>query len=633
MRADAMTRYFASITLTAILLLPAARPASADPDPDAETDSDVPSDPMADYRLEEALAAMGAGDYQRGLDLAMLVVMSNPKDARAHREAGRAANALGRYQIAIDHLERAIQLQRDQPDPEARYLLGEAYYAAGRKQDGVRAHDAMLREINPQTTNWMELLWLARIHARRQELKEADRIYLGLLERDPSSEEVEIARIEAYTLSHKWAGAEKLLRTFIAGHPDNTRAPEMLAWVLEAQQKVGEESAIRARMADDPTRAETRLLVDHARALERSGQYHAAMARYQEALTRAERFGGEVDEVEVRTAVSRLRYRLTPESAAGGGFYSDPSGSIRQGRAGVALPAADQITLALVGIFDHVPAGAAPGAARTGDVELATVDTSVVAGEGKLVAAAVTMSTSYFAFEDKDASARIGAGFDLRVGQGKPLQLQAVGNLHTPWREAASTLREGGTETGVTAMAYALPFGPRLIMSGGARYRTMALDPVMDVEASGRQTTLVGGADWLLWAPSTQVVRGQFLDEDLRWSTSYLANSMTLSYRHYEAFTSDDFDGRLDIADRGTVDELSAVARNTWPDGTFGFEARGGGGFDWARDTRLWRTGGSLLLTPFERLRGAVSYDFAKESTSGFAGTRHTAWASLHLDF
>jgi tetratricopeptide (TPR) repeat protein len=576
---------------------------------------------------------MAAGDYKRALDLSMLVVMQNPKDFRAHREAGRAAHALGSYQIAIDHLEKAVQLQGAQPDPEARYLLGEAYYAARRTKDAVRHHDEVRRQINPGTTNWMELLWLARIHARRNELAKADAIYMGLLARDPNSDEVQIARIEAYTLSKKWRQAEKLTREYIDRHPSDTRAPEILAWVLEAQHKTDQEQTLRARMANDPERAETRLLVDHARSLERNGEYRAAISRYNEALSRAEKFGGDVDEVEVRAAVTRLHYRITPESAVAGGFFSDPSGSIEQARAGIALPAADQVTLALVGSMAHVPGGAAPGAAPTGGTDVATIDTSVVGGEGHLVAAALTMSSSYFAFEDRASSARLGASFDLRVGQGKPLQLQAVGNLHMPWREAASTLREGGSETGVTAMAYALPFGPRFIMSGGARYRAMALDPIMEVPADGRQTLLVGGGDYLLWAPSTQVVRGQFLDEDLRWGTSYLANSLTLSYRHYEAFTRDDFGGRLDLAERGTVDELSAVARNTWPDGTFGFEARAGGGYDWARDTRLWRVGSALLVTPWERVRGSLSYDYAKETTSGFSGTRHTGWASLHLDF
>src|SRR6187401_2293020 len=175
---------------------------------DSEVAADPASAPISDFRLEEALLAMGNGDFQRALDLSLLVVMGNEKDARAHREAGRAAQALGRFQIAIDHLERAIELQGTQPDPEARYLLGEAYYASGRKQDAIRHHDQVRRELSPDTTNWMELLWLARIHARRNELAAADRIYLSLLERDPSSEEVQIARIEAYTLSNRWADAE-----------------------------------------------------------------------------------------------------------------------------------------------------------------------------------------------------------------------------------------------------------------------------------------------------------------------------------------------------------------------------------------------------------------------------------------
>ena|SRR5688572_95177 len=202
-----------------------------------------------------------------------------------------------------------------------------------------------------------------------------------------------------------------------------------------------------------------------------------------------------------------------------------------------------------------------------------------------------------------------------------------------PWRETASTVREGGRETGVTSMAYVLPFGPRFILDGGVRIRSLSLDPMLDTKATGTQKMIIGGADYVLWAPSTRGVRGQFLDEDLRWGTSYLADSLTLSYRHYEAFIDDEFGSRLDLADRGTIDDVSAIARNTWPDGTFAFEVRAGGGYDWARDTRLWRTGGSLLVTPLDRLRGSVSYDYANESTSGFVGSRHTAWGSLHLDF
>lgn len=634
--------FSAALILALAVSLPADRDAAAEPDTVPATDpadpadpaTHRPSDPMADFRLEEAILAMGAGDFERGLDLSLLVVMSNPKDARAHREAGRAAHALGRFQIAIDHLEAALRLQASQPDPEGRYLLGEAYYAAGRKNEAMRTHDQMRSELSPDTTNWMELLWLARVHARRKQLREADRIYLGLLKRDPSSEEVQIARIEAYTLSRKWKQAEKLLRQFIAGHPNHQRAPEMLAWILEAQEKGGEERKIRSTLAGDPTRAETRLLIDHARALERGGEYRAAISRYEEALNRVDEGGAEIpDELEVRAAVTRLRYRISPETAVAGGSFIDPSGAIHRTRAGVALPASDQVTLALVATGEYVGDGAAPGAMPTGGARVGSVDTSVIAGQGGMIAGSLTLITSYFSFDDRQSSARLGSAFDLRVGQGKPLQLHAMGNLNTPWREAASTLREGGRETGGTAMLYALPFGHRLIFDAGVQRRNMALDPMFEVPATGSQTMLIGGADWVVWAPSTQSVRGQFLDDDLRWGTSYLADSLTLSYRHYEAFTEDDFGGRLDLAERGTIDEVSTVARNTFPDGTFAFEGRAGGGFDWARATRMWRGGISLLVTPLDRMRGSVSYDYANEATSAFTGSRHTAWGALHFDF
>ncbi|HEU5060383.1 MAG TPA: hypothetical protein VFU21_27820, partial [Kofleriaceae bacterium] len=373
-------------------------------------------------------------------------------------------------------------------------------------------------------------------------------------------------------------------------------------------------------------------LLDHARALERSGLYRAAIARYQQALEDDQLGAQPALELGARAALARLTHRISPELAAAAGTYRDPSGSLHRLRTGAAVSAVDQVSLSLVASMDWADKGAAPGATPTGGVRIATLDASAIAGEGNLVAAALTVSGSWFSFDDSDGRARVGTSFDVRAGEGRRLQLRASGDLNMPWRETASTMREGGRETGATAMTYALPFGDRVILGAGARLRSLALEPIMEVDASGSQTMLIGGADWLVWAPSTRLTRGQFLDEELRWGSSRLADSLTLSYRHYEAFTEDDFAGRLVLAERGTVDELSAVARNSWPDGWFGFEVRGGAGRDWARDVRLWRAGGSLLVTPLETLRGSLSYDYAEESTSGFAGVRHTAWGSIHVD-
>jgi tetratricopeptide (TPR) repeat protein len=609
---------------TLLLALAVAPDASAQP----------AHDPMAEFRLDEAMQAMSNGEFQRALDLCLVVLVQDERDARAHREAGRAAHALGRLQIAIDHLERALELEAGARDPEAHYLLGEAYYVSGRKDEAIRQHDQVRREVARDTSDTMELMWLARIHARRHELREANRIYGDLLRRAPDSIEVRIARIEAHTLSGHWGAAEKLLREFIADHPDHERAEEMLAWVLESEGKTEEERALRARLASEPAGREgSRRILDHARALERNGNYHEAIVRYEQALQHNDDPESDVvDELEVRAAVARLRYQLTPETFAGGGTFTDPSGSVYRLRTGVAIPAGDHVTLGLLGSMEWAAGGAAPGAMPTSDVRAGTIDATTVFGQSGPVAAAFTASGSFVSIDGGDSSPRIGVGVDTRVGQGKALQLHTSANVLQPWRETASTVREGGRETGVTSVLYALPFGPRLIFDGGVRWRYMALEPIDKMESTGTQTMVFGGADWVAWAPSTRAGRGQFLDEDLRWSTGYLADSLTLSYRHFEAFTDDEFGGRLTLAERDTIDELSAVARNSWPDGLFGLELRAGGGRDWARDIQLWRVGSSVLFTPVETLRASLTYDYAQESTSGFSGERHTAWASLHLD-
>jgi tetratricopeptide (TPR) repeat protein len=323
------------VAVPALLLALAGRSAA---EPEAETD------PMADFRLEEALLAMDRGEFQRALDLSLRVVMQDPGDARAHREAGRAAHALGQLQVAIDHLELGLAMSPGEPDPEAHYLAGEAYYVLGRTREAVRHQDQARREIAPDTTSWMELLWLARIHARRGELGAADAIYRGLLARDSSSLEVQIARIEAYTLARRWADAERLLLDFIANHADHARAAEMLAWVLEAQNRIDEERAVRAGLADDPARQGPQRLVDHARALERSGSYREAIARYQEALADDEVGSQPAVELDARAALSRLTRRVSPEVSASAATFRDPSGELYRLRAGAAIPAVDQLS-------------------------------------------------------------------------------------------------------------------------------------------------------------------------------------------------------------------------------------------------------------------------------------------------
>jgi hypothetical protein len=153
----------------------------------------------------------------------------------------------------------------------------------------------------------------------------------------------------------------------------------------------------------------------------------------------------------------------------------------------------------------------------------------------------------------------------------------------------------------------------------------------MDETPTAKQLLWFGGADFIAWVDPSQRARGEILDENLAFST-YLADAVVLSYRHYEAFGSNDFGSRVPLSDRARIDELSAIGRKTLRDGVLAFEGRVGGGFDWERDLRLWRTGASILFSTTTATRLTLTYDVATESAAGLAGRRHSGWLSFHAD-
>jgi hypothetical protein len=116
------------------------------------------------------------------------------------------------------------------------------------------------------------------------------------------------------------------------------------------------------------------------------------------------------------------------------------------------------------------------------------------------------------------------------------------------------------------------------------------------------------------------------------WSST-MASSGVISYRHYELEGDSPFGTRLVLVTRSQIDEASGVYRQTLgKSGAVAFEVRGGAGYDWARDVKLWRTGASLLVSATSNSRLTLAYDAASETGFGLAGQRHTGWIVLHVD-
>ena len=571
----------------------------------------------------EGAEALGRGEFRRAYELFHSLAQLDPADPLAYREAGRAAFALGEFELAVTKLEKAFELQKKGPDPELHYLLGESLYALDRSAEARAEHAKAEQEIG-KPDGRMATLWLARIHARRQELPAADALYgsLGTKPPAPPDNEVYLNRTEAHIFADDWAGAETILREFLERAPGHERGEAMLAWVLEARGKVEQERALRAKIAakssTDPV-----LIMHHARSLERSLHYREALDRYQEALRFAPKHEGRG---ELHAAVKRIKLRTSPEIGTGAVYRDDPSGSTRAMHIGVAFPIGALQSLSLTGTREWSKA------AKT-----ALVDAGWRVGAPSKLSAAFTLNVSYYDPRNdetlaKESATTFGGQVAVRTPNTKRMQLHVDAQLNMPWRESASSIREGGLVDAITGTVYGRLLGERIIASAGAQARNLTLAArEMGTSPKARQLLTIGGVDLLAWAARQNSARGEVLDERMTWPT-YMADSLVLSYRHYEVFVDGNFGDRLVLVDRARIDELSATARKTVMDGMLAIELRGGAGYDTKRDVKMSRFGGMLWIAPLAAGRISLSYDVAAEGTTGLVGRRHEGWVSLHLD-
>jgi tetratricopeptide (TPR) repeat protein len=591
-------------------------------------------------RHEEGQLALQSGNFKRAKRLYMTLIRSNPKWAFAYREAGRALHALGQLSQAANMLHKAAEMAPERRDPELYYLLGEAYYALGKVAEARKAHAVVVKQVGAHPKGRMETLWLARVYARRGQTEAADKLYRSLQKAGSDLDiEVELTRAEAFTLAKKWQRAEQVLRHLINVVGNHPRANAMLAWVLEAEKKLDKEIEVRKGLAERAAPVNFLYTFDHARALERSGKYTEALRHYRQASS--------IDSdghPELAASIARLRHRLSTELSTGGIFRTDPSGHSEGVRAGVAFAFGWNNSLSLLASYERSNAYA-NRRATTANTKLATLRGSFLLGRTQSLTSVLALELtgldsrtgSVPTLENPDGmvvdstTLNVAPSVTLRTAPGKKLQFYADAKVGAPWREAASTIREGGTVTGVTAQLYALPFGDKLVFGTGGRARYLELRTVMDETPTAKQMLWFAGADYVAWVDPRHRARGQILDENLAFST-YLADALVVSYRHYESFGSNDFGSRVPLADRAQVEEVSAIGRKTMRDGVLAFEGRIGGGYDWARNLRLWRSGASLLFSPTTATRITLTYDVATESSSGLAGRRHAGWLSFHAD-
>jgi tetratricopeptide (TPR) repeat protein len=583
-----------------------------------------PYDGLQQLIDDEARAALVNGQYLRAEHLFWRLTEMNPRDAHALREAGRAAFALGDLDYAQRALARVETLQAGAPDPEIRYLRGQALLALGRDAEGAAELAEAERQLSPAPPDRQSSLWLARIYALRGDVTRSEAMYRTQLPWDHASAEyaeIVLYIVEAYIFDKDWRHAERILRAFLADQPEHVRGGEMLAWVLEGNGKLAEELPIRAALAESWTDHPQNVL-GYARALERAGDDGGALARYREAETLGAK--------DIGPDIERLARRQSPELAAGMTFGDDVSGSVMGWIAGATLPFGSGLRLAVTGSGATATSGAPVTSLQMPD---RATSTSVGAQllynrRGYVVAAGPTVR-----LPGVSSSAGVGVSAAFRTPDGRPLQLHLSAQLGLPWRETSTTIREGGIVDTASVEAFAKLFSEHVILSLTGQGRRLGLAAMAGVDAPhARQLFGAAGVDFVLWSDPARLVRGQILDEDMMWAST-LTSGFVVSYRHYELVSDDPFGARLVLVGRSRIEEGSAAFRYVVDDaGAVGVELHGGLGRDTARDVLTSRAGGTLLISATAQSRLTAAYELASQTGTGLSGLRHTGWISLHVD-
>ncbi len=604
------------IAIALLLLAGLAGPASA-------RTRNKPYDGFQQLLDDEGRLALSSGDYARAEFMFARLIELDSEDCAALREGGRSALALGHVDWAEHWLARADALQGAEPDPELHFLRGETLSALGRHRDAARLRARAEQEILAAQPSLMTDLWLARIYAQRHDMARAEAVYRTRLPSDTRTAQyadIMLSIVEAHILAADWTGAEELVRELLARQPGHVRARDVLAWVLEARGKLDEELRLRGTLVvetrDAPSGDRT---LGYARALERAHDDFAALDHYLGAKSLGQ---------PVATDLVRLKSRLALELAGVVGVHEDPSGSARAFNVGATMPLGPRERL-VISASHEIAAGNRLSTGTTSEVSTSSVNATAVVTSRDGLASALGVS---FHERGLDAARGPGALLALRTAPGRRLQLMAGTELGMPWRESASTIREGGMVHAAHVELHGAAIKDQLIFSLGGLARQFTL---VDSEDTPVQLFASAGVDWVVSPRARRTLRGEIFDDSMLWPTSF-ASALVLSYRHYELSSDDPFGARMILVERSRSEEVSALLRHVPGSGdqpgAVGLELRGGIGFDSARDIALWRAGAGLLLSTSPRSRFSASYDFAEESGNGLTGQRHSGWVTLHVD-
>jgi len=199
-------------------------------------------------RLTRAKECFGRGEHERAVALLEALLRVNPAFARGWFLLGYTEAVRGRFDAAVERLERAVRLAQD--EPEFRYYLAKAYASAGRRAEAVQAlRDTLARAPGLASAHvdlGLQLQGLGDVDAAIPHLEAATRLA-------PQSAEAGNALGMALREAHRLDEAETVLRAACQIDSGDPTALFNLGLVLKRRHKWDEAiEALEAGLARAP---------------------------------------------------------------------------------------------------------------------------------------------------------------------------------------------------------------------------------------------------------------------------------------------------------------------------------------------------------------------------------------------
>jgi tetratricopeptide (TPR) repeat protein len=193
--------------------------------------------------LEEAISALQKGDYSTGIQILEFLAPSREQDAALHYNLGMAYSDLGKLSQAIDHLTRALEIQKDFVN--AKVALGVAH-ARLKNYDKAKAvlQEAVLEDPN----NGYALRNLGAVLMQSSENQDALRYLERAVKILPNDQQAWLGLAQAQMESGDPDGADESLIKVIEIQPYNQlagTAKEMRSRIAQVAFRVTPSGSLR----------------------------------------------------------------------------------------------------------------------------------------------------------------------------------------------------------------------------------------------------------------------------------------------------------------------------------------------------------------------------------------------------